>query len=320
MRVGQNPAKSIDNVPQPATVTIAIVTYIPYLNGYYEDALDVLKISLESIWANTSTSYDLRVFDNASCQVVQDYLVEAHNQEHIQYLILSDKNIGKAGAWNLVFSGAPGEIIAFGDSDIYYYPGWLSAQLKVLELFPRAGMVTGMPMWSPEEFSTGTIKWAEENSDVHLEHGKLLTWEDYWQHSSSLGTPIEKAREHYASCQDYMIEYLGKTFFVAAGHFQFVARKQILQCVIPIPSKRPMGQVRLLDIALNEGGYLRLSTPEWWVRHMGNSIPSDIDQNVKPSSELSPNKQSRNSIWTWKPVRKTLQWINGKTFDVLYRN
>ncbi|MFC2025905.1 glycosyltransferase family A protein, partial [Chloroflexota bacterium] len=261
MRVGQNPAKSIDNVPQPAKVTIAVVTYIPYLSGYYKDALDVLKISLESIWANTKTPYDLMVFDNASCEVVREYLVEAHNQERLQYLILSDKNIGKAGAWNLIFSGAPGEIIAFGDSDIYYYPGWLSTLLKVLDLFPEAGMVTGMPMWSPDEFSTSTIKWSEDNPEVRLEHGKLLTWEDYWRHSCSLGTPIEKAREHFASCQDYRIEYTGETFFVAAGHFQFVARKQILQCVLPIPSKRPMGQVRLLDIVLNERGYLRLSTP-----------------------------------------------------------
>jgi hypothetical protein len=319
MRVGQNPAKSIDNVPQPALVTVAVVTYIPFLSGYYADALDILKISLESIWENTTIPYDLMVFDNASCLEVQEYLLDAHNRQRIQYLTLLNKNIGKSGAWNFAFASAPGEYVAYGDSDIFYYPGWLSAQLEVLELLPNAGMVTGMPMWSPEKFSTSTIKWAEENPEAQLEHGKLLTWEDYWQHSRSLGTPIEKAREHYASCQDIRINYSGKKFFVAAGHFQFVARQQIIQSVLPIPSKRPMGQVRLLDIALNEEGYLRLSTPDWWVRHMGNSVPADVYKRDKSSSELTPKKQTRNSLWAWKPVRKILQWINDKTFNTLYR-
>ena len=37
MRVGQNPAKSIKQVAQPKKITVATVTYIPHLKGYYAE-------------------------------------------------------------------------------------------------------------------------------------------------------------------------------------------------------------------------------------------------------------------------------------------
>jgi len=158
MRLGQNPAKAIDHVAKPARVTVAVVSYIPFLGGYYSQSLDVLKACLESIWSNTDQPYDLLVFDNASCAEVRTYLAAQQQEGRIQFLLLSEKNIGKGGAWNFIFAGAPGEIIAYADSDIYFLPGWLPAQLKVLETFPNPGMITGMPMWSPAEYSTSTVR------------------------------------------------------------------------------------------------------------------------------------------------------------------
>ncbi|HKJ26231.1 MAG TPA: glycosyltransferase family A protein, partial [Anaerolineales bacterium] len=111
MRVGQNPAKSVDSVAKPAKVTVAMVVYIPFLGGYYQQSLDVLKLCLESIWQNTKIPYDLMVFDNASCEEVRQYLVQSEAEGKIQFLTLSDKNIGKVGAWNFIFGGAPGEFI-----------------------------------------------------------------------------------------------------------------------------------------------------------------------------------------------------------------
>ena len=64
MRVGQNPAKSIEHVPQPQRVTVALVSYIPFLSGYYAQGLDVLKTCLGSLWDSIQTPYDLLVFDN----------------------------------------------------------------------------------------------------------------------------------------------------------------------------------------------------------------------------------------------------------------
>jgi hypothetical protein len=321
MRIGQNPAKFVDHVVQPARITVAVVSYIPFLGGYYTESLDVLKTCLESIWQNTDLPYDLLVFDNASCQETRQYLEQSAQQGRIQYLVLSEKNIGKGGAWNFIFSAAPGEVIAYADSDIFFYPGWLSALMDVLESFPKAGMVTGMPLWSPAEFSTSTVTWAHTEPGVEIQHGKFLPWQDYWRHSRSLGKDENVTRQHFDSCQDVCLLHQAKRYYIGAGHFQFIARRQVLQEALPIPSDRPMGQVRSLDIALNQKGYLRLSTPEWWIQHMGNTLQNLESNLTTPAtpSQKDTSQRSPSGFWEWGVIRRLLFWLHNKSFEILYR-
>ena len=102
MRLGQNPAKTIEHAKQPQAITAAVITYIPFLSGYYAQSLDVLKICLESLLTNSDLPFDLMVFDNGSCDEVVKYLTELQHEQEIQYLVLSDQNIGKVGAWKEV--------------------------------------------------------------------------------------------------------------------------------------------------------------------------------------------------------------------------
>ena len=319
MRVGQNPAKAVDFVAQPEKVTVAVISYIPTLGGYYAQSLDVLKACLKSIWENTHLPCDLMVFDNGSCSEVRAYLSDVHAQGKIGYLILSKRNIGKAGAWNFIFGASPGDYVAYADSDVYHYPGWLAPQIELLETFPQVGMITGMPMWTPLEYSTSTIEWADGNPDIQLEYGKFLPWEDYWRHARSLGADEEKARTHFDSVEDVTVLYDGQRYYVGAAHFQFVARKAALQSVLPIPSKRPMGQVRLLDIAINEQGYLRLCTPDWWVQHMGNTLQGEFDFE-RMDTPAKPVKHGSAKFWAFKPIRKIINWLYHRTFQILYKD
>ena len=317
MRLGQNPAKSVDSVAQAKSVTVAVVTYIPFLAGYYAQGLELLRACLGSIWENTDQPYDLLVFDNASCQKVRSFLLEAQSQGRVQYLILSEHNVGKAGAWNFIFASAPGEYIAYSDSDIYFYPGWLSTQINVLEAIPEVGMLTGMPVRNPEKYSTSTIKWAQGHPEAHLERGLLMPWEDFWRHVQSLGYDEAEARQVYSQGVDVRLLYKGQKYYVGAGHFQFLARKQALRDILPIPSRRPMGEVRLLDIAINERGYLRLSMPQWTVRHMGNTL-SDLGGSPQIAGNGNLAKESK--FQYWKPVRKVLLWLHKASFDLLYKS
>jgi glycosyltransferase involved in cell wall biosynthesis len=290
MRVGQNPAKFIDVVPQPARVTVAVVSYIPFLSGYYAHSLEVLRICLQSIQDSTESGYDLLVFDNASCNEVRDYLSDEHQQKRIQYLVLSDKNIGKGGAWNFIIQAAPGDFIAYADSDIRFYPGWLSNSLAILEAFPEAGMVTARPMRTPEAFYNSTLEWAHSQPDVSVENGCYIPWEVYRQHVLSLGTAEEQALEWYESRSDWRLTRQGIQALIGAAHFQFTARKSNLQQFLPFNMDRPMGQVRSLDEQVNQAGYLRLTTCEPLVIHMGNQVPDDaragLITNARRSSRL----------------------------------
>ncbi len=322
MRVGQNPAKMIPSVAKPKDVTVALITYIPFLGGYYAQSLDVLRVCLNSILKNTRHPYDLMVFDNASCDEVRSWLIDERDKGNIQYLVLSDKNIGKSGAWNFVFQAAPGEFIAYADSDVYHYPGWLSALVDAMETIPQIGMLTGMPLRSPEEFSTATLAWAKETADVEISRGGLLPWDDFWKHAKSLGADEEAMRERYQQGADTLLAYRGKRFYVGAGHFQFVTRKEIIRQVLPIPSNRPMGEVRMLDVALNAAGYLRLSTTDWYVQHLGNQLTGSefAGEGLDEASILKANRgrKRKTFLFDLPPVRRFLQWLYHKLFEILF--
>src|SRR3989304_7286531 len=98
MRLGHNPAKFVDQVHKPQRITVAVLTYVPFLSGYFATYLEVVKACLASLWEHTDLPYDLLVFDNGSCPELLDYLNEAHRPGRIQYLILSKTNRGKGGA------------------------------------------------------------------------------------------------------------------------------------------------------------------------------------------------------------------------------
>ncbi len=272
MRVGQNPAKYVKEVQKPARITAAVLNYIPFMSGFYAESLDVLKVTLNTLRENTQIDFDLMVFDNGSCPEVQDYLLDLQRNGKIQYLILSDKNLGKGGAWNQILAGAPGEIIAYADSDVLFLPGWLERSVEILETYPNVGMVTSRPFRTKEEFFTNSLTWAEENQDAVVNHGQLIPWETFLEFNLSLGHEEEEIRKIYESTQDIWVDYQGVRAVFGASHWQFVAYKSVLQEFLPFDMSRPMGQVRQLDERMNAQGYLRLMVPDALVLNMSNTL------------------------------------------------
>lgn len=287
MRKGQNPAKFVSQVAKPARITVAVLNYIPFLSGFYAQTLEVLKTCLGSIWAHTDLPYDLLVFDNGSCQEAIDFLTNAQDEGKIQYLILAEKNQGKGGAWNIILNAAPGEIIAYTDNDAYFYPGWLSKSVQILEGFPNAGMVTSRPFRTPPDLYRGTIQWAEQAEDVKLERGQFIPWEEFRAFDMSLGQTEEEVRDRYERTEDVRLTYRGLTAQVGASHWQFVAYKKVIQQFLPFDMDRPMGQVRQLDQHVNEAGYLRLMPVEFLAQNMSNRLdwihsPAEAKPTPKP--------------------------------------
>jgi glycosyltransferase involved in cell wall biosynthesis len=295
-------------------VTVALVAYIPFLSGFYARSLEVLQACLESLWENTSEPFDLLLFDNASCSEVRQFLSDVHRQGRIQYLVLSDRNVGKGGAWNFIFQAAPGEFIAYADSDIRFYPGWLPASLAILEAFPEAGMVTARPMRTPEAFYSSTLEWAQRNPDVQVENGSFIPWETYLEHVLSLGTSEEQARQWYESRKDWRLTRRGTSAYIGAAHFQFTARKASLQPFLPFYMDRPMGQVRSLDEQMNAAGSLRLTTIEPLVKHLGNQIELS-SEGERIISRQRPAASHKNRLAEIPLFKKALL----RLYDVIFR-
>ncbi len=284
MRVGQNPAKNLKEVAHPERITVAVLNYIPVLAGFYTQMLDVLKVCLNSIRETADLPYDLLVFDNGSCPEVLEYLMQEQAKGHIQYLWTTEKNLGKGGAWNIIFSGAPGEIIVYTDNDCVFSKGWLSKSVEILETYPQTGMVTARPYRTPAEFTTATLEWAKANPEVEIKEGQIIPAETLAEFDRSLGQPEEQIQRQLKEGRDVLLHYRGVSAIAGASHWQFTGRKELLSSFLPFSMDKPMGQVRQLDKRVNEAGLLRLMVSEPCAMNMSNTLPVSTVINTKPES------------------------------------
>jgi glycosyltransferase involved in cell wall biosynthesis len=338
-RIGINPARGKRSNYRPASVTLALITYIPDLSGYFKDRLEVLKLVFASLSTNTPQPYDLMVFDNNSCSPVLEFLHEQKNSGVIDYLIGSSENIGKIGALRILFEAAPGEIIAYSDDDIFFYPGWLEAGLEILEHFPKAGMVSSTPVRNAAGHANKSLKALQEQGapglSITTEHRIPDEWEADW--AISTGRDVEahltQTRDHIdtvlrskAEGDSQVYEAIG-----SANHFQFITPKDLILQALPDEwSGKLMGHMIELDEAVDNLGYLRLSTTKRFTRHLGNTISPEIlaevgelglsaeaQPGVQASSEATPRKRH----WSLRipGMRRIYMAIYRKLFDLLYR-
>jgi len=318
MRKGQNPAKFVKDVARPERITAALLNYIPFLSGFYAETLDVLKACLESMRKDAGLPFDLLVFDNGSCPEVRDYLVGEKETGRIQYLILAEKNMGKGGAWNVMLAGAPGEIVAYTDSDVLFSPQWLSRSVEILETFPDVGMVTARPFRTPPEFLESTLKWARANAE--LEEGQFIPWERFLEFNLSLGQTEEENKKVYAETKDWRIRYKGLTAMAGASHWQFTAYKSTLQQFLPFDMDKPMGQVRQLDKRMNDAGLLRLMVSDPLAMNMSNTLGYLRGELGRGDAKVKSKKIKGlvRRVLEVGPIKKILLAVYNKIFNWYY--
>jgi hypothetical protein len=273
-----NPARKKSISYQPSRVTAAILSYIPNLEGYFTHRLDVLKLSLESLIQTLPAEIDIVVMNNGGCSQVIEYLNHQLELERIDYVIHSHRNLGVIGGFKVLFNAVPGELIAYCDDDVFYYPGWLEAHLRILEAYPQTGMVSGAPVgYSSEHATTAVdefIAGASEGLTIE-ERSRVLDWEESW--AISTGRDVADHLKHSQNNPHQLLALQGVDAVTSAKHFQFLTPKKVIcQALETDWSGSLMDGLVELDEAVDRLGYLRLSTPERYTRHIGNTISAEI--------------------------------------------
>ncbi len=309
-----------------------------------------MKVCMESMRKDAGLPFDLMVLDNGSCPEVRDFLVKEKEEGRIQYLILAEKNMGKGGAWNVMLAGAPGEIIAYTDSDVLFSPKWLSRSVEILEIFPKVGMVTARPFRTPPEFLESTLKWARENAT--LDEGQFIPWETFLEFNLSLGQTEEENKKVYEETRDWRITYSPMSLrggrssrrsnlplneetasqqtlaatskeivaYAGASHWQFTAYKSTLQRFLPFDMDKPMGQVRQLDKRMNDAGLLRLMVSDPLAMNLSNTLGYLRGELGKESGKVKSKKKIglKRRVLELGPIKKILLAVYNKIFSWYY--
>ena len=274
MRQGQNPAKMGLPAYQPKKLGLALLSYIPVQNGYFTQSLDILKYQIASIHRSTQ-DFDLLVFDNGSCQEVQDELRRLQARGLIHFLVLSSFNLGKTGALNWILAALPNDLIGFADGDVLFRPTWLEKTLEIRQAFPKAGLITAQPCFFDILRGTGQAHLSLANDVRYHLFNQYLNPSDVEEYGRGTGLTAEQilAIKKLPS-QMVKEDKSGVCAVIGASHMQFVLSREIARQVIPLPSSFAL--YRDEDVVLNRNidaaGYLHLSTLEAYVYHMGNRL------------------------------------------------
>jgi hypothetical protein len=324
-----NPARHRVSGYRPARVTLAMLVYMPHLTGYFENRLDVVRLSLTSMLLHADIPFDLLIFDNASCTEAQRFLRGLVDEGVVRFLLTSSENIGKLGALQLIAGAAPGELIAYTDDDTFFYPGWLSAHVALLDGFPNVGMVSGSP--EKELFKHGisaTLRFGQTDSESVLRYGSTIpeVWEREW--AEALGKDPEGFVSSVREIQDIRLARRGLEAYATACHNQFVAPRQVLQRMLEGEwSGRLMGGLNEVDNTFDSQGYLRLTTIERTTRLIGNVLGPAITAEarrlgIETGPEVRRNLRRSRRSWTARllrrgPVRRLLQGMYNRLFWIL---
>ncbi len=323
-RLGINPARKKQSLYKPREVTVAMLVYIPSLDGYFQQRLEILKISIQSLLINTKTPFDFLVLDNGSTDHVRSYLKELNDQGRIDYLVLSSRNLGVEGGLKTLANTAPGKYIAYTNDDVYYYSGWLQEHLKIMEAFPEVGMVSGAPVGAQTTLADLSLISLMDQNLPELTVSKTVRnpqWEADW--AKSTGRDLDEHQAFIRENPHTLLEYKGVNAVGSATHYQFVAPVSVIKKALPDNWKgNLMGGVVELDRAVDGMGYLRLSTQERFTRHIGNTLDDDLKKAAKELSimvGISWKESGRTSWITKMPgVRMLLRRIYHWLFRVLY--
>jgi glycosyltransferase involved in cell wall biosynthesis len=327
-RTGANPAKAGIPAYSPQKLGIALIVYIPFTEGYFTHSLEILKIQIASIYATTTGPFDLLIFDNGSCPQIVAELKTLYDKKSIDYLVLSQHNIGKAGAWNWIFAVMPNELICYADSDVLFRPGWLDASLKVLEAFPQAGMVAAQPNFFD-------VMNGEGKAHLPLLEDDGYEVGEYWpskdvidEYCIGIGATDDLSSQFYTIINRIQ----GIQAVMGASHMQFLTTGEMARQVVPLQASKGLlrSETMGLDYKIDDLGYLHLSTQKPYVFHMGNTVNDRLQEEIEsiigasiefiPTHKKVTQRQSQKDRWLGKIARHPrFNNLFLRTYNLLFR-
>ena len=291
-----NPQKQSKKIQLKCQHRLIIVVFIPSLDGYYKNVLEVFKLCLDSAISTTNSNCAITVVNNASCEEVAQYLNVKLQDETIDTVVHHKNNIGKIDALIGVARASREPIITISDVDILFKQGWQIETERIFANISGVASVSPIPCRNFKNYETsstlnkilfGKVKFKYQSiPENHIDHNKFL---------ESFQWELETDENVLWS----VIESNGTKAIVGSGHQILSLRRELFLITVPKePSLVLVGnnsEFLYCDQPINSSGGMRLATYNNYAYHMGNTV-EDWMRDVQMDNEANLKTSKNDSI------------------------
>lgn len=288
-----NPQKQSKKIKLRCQHRLIIVVFIPSLEGYYKDVLEVFKLCLESAITTTNSNCAITVVNNASCKEVSQFLETKLESKSIDTIIHHEENIGKIDALIGAARASREPIITISDVDILFSQGWQNETETIFAKIKNVGSVNPIPCSRFLNYETSSVLYRvllgqlkfkyqpiPENHDAHNKYLASFNWE--LETDKNILWPVVESKDVKA--------------VVGSGHQILSMRRELFFTTVPMePSLTLVGnnsEYLYCDQPINYAGGMRLATYNNFAYHMGNTVEEwmrdvqrDNNSNIKITQE-----------------------------------
>lgn len=277
MRKGENMVRDKKLELEACSHRVIIPLYIPNEDVYYQDAFRIFKMCLMSVRKTAISPLKISVISNGSSAIVNAKLFELSQEGQIDELIVEIENIGKINSILKALRTAEERLITITDADVLFLNGWESEVLNIFKVFPKAGMVSPVPVFRTHLRLTHNI-WLHHLFSKRLYFRKVLSPEGMTRFANSIGwSRLDlKFKDVIATLKaDNTIAVVGN------AHFVGTYKREVFQALPQGNSQYQLGgdsEYLYTDAPVIKSGGYKLATYNNYAYHMGNTIESWLSE------------------------------------------
>jgi sulfur carrier protein ThiS len=278
MRKGQNISKEQIIKLDDCQHRVIIPLYIPNEEDYYKEAFKIFEMCLLSVTKTAKSPIKVSVVSNGSCKSVNTRLQGLLNKGYINELIIETESIGKINSILKALRTAEERLITITDGDVLFLNDWEKEVLNIFKTFPKAGMVSPVPVFRTHLRLTSNI-WKRYLFSKKLQFRPVKNQEAMTRFANSIGwSRLDlKFKDVIATIKanNNTIAVLGN------AHFVGTYKREVFNTLPKKGSKYKLGgdseHIYMDSPVVKYGGY-RLATYNNYAYHIGNTSEDWVEE------------------------------------------
>ncbi len=272
MRKGENISKDQPVKLKKCAHRLIMPLFIPEETGYYKEAFEIFKMCITSARKTSISPLKISVIYNGGCKPVHSKLLEMFENGSIDELIIESEVVGKINSILKALRTTEERLVTITDADVLFLNQWEQEVIKVFEAFPKAGMVSPVPVFRTQLRLTSNI-WKKYLFSKKLRFTPVKNPDAMTRFANSIGWPWLdiKFKDIYATLKgkDDIMAVVGN------AHFVGTYKSEVFKNLPEINSKFVLGgdsEALYTDLPIVKAGGYKLATHDNFAFHMGNTL------------------------------------------------